>query len=407
MSIELEWQKLNPSLATTLVDILNRQLTTTQRPSFIGPVEISSLDFGTVPPDVELVDLRDIYRDFLEDSESGSESEAEHENVKVTEGAGEDEDGFEWVSRKAARRGLAEDGPAYHHLPPHIRYGRSPSVDLFTSTPALHPAPRLGDVWSGGSMHMSMPSLGDFRPMTGMGVGVGMGTPSISMQSHHSSFPLSPERRSVSDSASAPASVMPRASVTSDPSSPSPPNPPPSHPPHSDPDLTPTPSPNSPDLQLHLYLNWHSNLRLTLTTSLLINYPSPSFMSLPIKLSVTGLVFTGEVAVAYEGSRGRVHLCVLDDLDPYGPACRRPRSQTSTPPDMDEESGKRDGKPLPVGQRLLPTILIESEIGQADKHVLKNVTRVERFIQDVIRKTVEEELVFPNFHTMIVGDQGR
>ncbi|OJA17997.1 hypothetical protein AZE42_05760, partial [Rhizopogon vesiculosus] len=125
MSIELEWQKLNPSLATTLVDILNRQLTTTQRPSFIGPVEISSLDFGTVPPDVELVDLRDIYRDFLEDSESGSESEAEHENVKVTEGAGEDEDGFEWVSRKAARRGLAEDGPAYHHLPPHIRYGRS------------------------------------------------------------------------------------------------------------------------------------------------------------------------------------------------------------------------------------------------------------------------------------------
>ncbi|OJA17998.1 hypothetical protein AZE42_05761 [Rhizopogon vesiculosus] len=200
---------------------------------------------------------------------------------------------------------------------------------------------------------------------------------------------------------------MPRASVTSDPSSLSPPNPPPSHPPHSNPDPTPTPSPNSPDLQLHLYLNWHSNLRLTLTTSLLINYPSPSFMSLPIKLSVTGLVFTGEVAVAYEGSRGRVHLCVLDDLDPYGPACRRPRSQTSTHPDMDEESGKRDGKPLPVGQRLLPTILIESEIGQADKHVLKNVTRVERFIQDVIRKTVEEELVFPNFHTLIVGDQGR
>ncbi|KAG1805395.1 nucleotide-sugar transporter-domain-containing protein [Suillus variegatus] len=67
---------------------------------------------------------------------------------------------------------------------------------------------------------------------------------------------------------------------------------------------TPTPSPNSPDLQLHFYLNWHSNLRLTLTTSLLINYPSPLFMSLPTKLSVTGLVFMGEVAVVYEGSRG-------------------------------------------------------------------------------------------------------
>lgn len=399
MSIELEWQKLNPSLATTFVDILNRQLTITQRPSFIGPVEISSLDFGTVPPDVELVDLRDIYRGFLEDSDCGSDSEADNENVKVTEGVGEDEDGFEWVSRTAARRGVTDDGPAYHHLPPHIRYGRSPSVDLFTSTPALH-AGSTRDIWNEGAMHMSMPSLGDFRPMTGTG------TPSV--QANRSPFPPSPERRSASDSAS-----MPQMSVTpeSDQSPPSLPNSRPSHPhpdpgPSPSPSPVPSPSPDNPDLQLHLYLNWHSNLRLTLTTSLLINYPSPSFMSLPIKLSVTGLVFAGEVAVAYEGSRGRVHLCVLDDLDPYGPACRRPGSQISTPPDIDDDSGKRDEKPLPVGQRLLPSILIESEIGQADKHVLKNVTRVERFIQDVIRKTVEEELVFPNFHTLIIGDQG-
>ncbi|KAJ3552295.1 hypothetical protein NM688_g4224 [Phlebia brevispora] len=41
---------------------------------------------------------------------------------------------------------------------------------------------------------------------------------------------------------------------------------------------------------------------------------------------------------------------------------------------------------------------------QADKHVLKNVTRVERFIQDVIRKTIEEELVFPNFHTLVLPE---
>ncbi|KAG2103952.1 hypothetical protein BD769DRAFT_1654766 [Suillus cothurnatus] len=331
MSIELEWQKLNSSLATTLVDILNRQLTTTQRPSFIGPIEISSLDFGTVPPDVELVDLRDIYRDFLEDSDSDSNSEPDHENVKVTEGAGDDDDGFE-IWRIIICRLISATGTV-------------PSVDLFTSTPALHAGPPR-DVWGGGAMHVSMPSLG-----------------------------------SVYDS-------MPRASSTPDKASSNPPS-------------------DNPDLQLHLYLNWHSNLRLTLTTSLLINYPSPSFMSLPIKLSVTGLVFTGEVAVAYEGSRGRVHLCILDELDPYGPACKRPRSQTSSPPETDEDNGKRDGKPLPIGQRLLPSILIESEIGQADKHVLKNVTRVERFIQDVIRNTVEEELVFPNFHTLIISDQGR
>ncbi|KAJ7735287.1 hypothetical protein DFH07DRAFT_905844 [Mycena maculata] len=338
MSIDLDWSKLDASLSSSLIDLLNRQLSSTPRPSFIGPVEVTSLDFGSASPDAELVDLRDIYRDFLEDdaSESGGEP------VKVTEGA-EDDDGFEWVSRRAAGR---EESLGYHHLPPHVRYGRPGTVDMFSSTPSLHAPP---DVWNGGMN--SLPGLGPV----------------------YSAWPHSPMYRS------------------------------------------PLAGPFSAPL-LHLHINWHSDLRITLTTSLLINYPSPMFMSLPIKLSVTGLIFTGEIAVAYEGERQRVHLCILDDLDPYGPAAggTRPKrdSADSTPPDLDPDvidspmSGTypRLSKPLPVGQRLLPSIYIESEIGQTDKHVLKNVTRVERFIQDVIRKTVEEELVFPNFHTLVMGD---
>ncbi|KAJ7811399.1 hypothetical protein B0H14DRAFT_3090624 [Mycena olivaceomarginata] len=291
MSIDLDWGKLDASLSSSLVDLLNRQLASTQRPSFIGPIEVTSLDFGSASPDVELVDLRDIYRDFLEDDESESGGEP----VKVTEGA-EDDDGFEWVPRRAAGREEA----LYQHLPPHVRYGRPGTVDMFASTPSL----ASPDMWNGGMS--SLPNLGP----------------------------------------------------------------------------------------LHFQINWPSDLRITLTTSLLINYPSPMFMSLPIKLSVTGLIFTGEVAVAYEGARKRVHLC-RNSLDSNG-----------TPPDLDPDAidspmggaYPRSSKPLPVGQRLLPSIYIESEIGQTDKHVLKNVTR------DVIRKTVEEELVFPNFHTLVMGE---
>ncbi|KAG2141509.1 hypothetical protein BD769DRAFT_1426771 [Suillus cothurnatus] len=52
---------------------------------------------------------------------------------------------------------------------------------------------------------------------------------------------------------------------------------------------------------------------------------------------------------------------------------------------MDEDSGKRDGKPLPTSQRLLPSMLIESEIGRSDRDVLKSVgTQVERLIQDMM-----------------------
>ena len=68
---------------------------------------------------------------------------------------------------------------------------------------------------------------------------------------------------------------------------------------------------------------------------------------------------------------------------------------------------ERNEKPLPIGQRLPPNTYIESEIGQVDKRVLETVTRVdvERFIQDVIRKSIVEGLVFPNSHTLILGDE--
>ncbi|THV07764.1 hypothetical protein K435DRAFT_741083 [Dendrothele bispora CBS 962.96] len=379
MSIDLEWSSLDSSLSKKLVEILNKQLSQTSRPSFIGPVEVISLEFGSTSPDVELVDLRDIYRDFLEDDEENLDQEP----VKVTEGA-EDDDGFEWVPRRATRR---EEGLAFQQSP-HLRYGRGGPMDMFASTPSLNshmepynPAHSLVDYRP---LHMSWPHM----PMYANS----MSQVPASAPANHRSFDLddgsnSPIPNSNEDITQD--SAQQDSSLEQEP---------------------PKPPSNHPNLQLHFNINWNSDLRITLTTSLLINYPSPMFMSLPIKLSVTGLIFTGEIAVAYEGERSRVHLCILDDLDPYGPAGDRPkRDASNTPPDLnldvDEESPTmtRPSKPLPIGKRLLPSIFIESEIGQADKHVLKNVTRVERFIQDVIRKTIEEELVFPNFHTLVMG----
>ena len=372
MSIELEWDTLfQSSLASSLVDVINQHLSTTQRPSFIGPVTVTSLDFGSAPPDVEVVDVREIYRDFLED-DVDEDNIGTKENVK----AGDDVDGFEWVSRKAAGMAIAEEAPSYHHLPPHVRYGRGPSTDPFGTMPG---SPQ--DMWPGAR---SVPNLRDaamspplFRSM--------LGTPSTPFPTQH---PIPPSFPPSFTSGTPPSQDHTRQ------------EPPPSA--ASDPNQS-----ELPNLQLHLRITHQSNLRLTITTSLLINYPSPSFMSLPIKLSVTGLIFTGEVVVAYEGAGRRVHICILDDLDPYGPAGDRSNRHStyddrSNPADSD--SPTRSGKPLPVGLRLLPSIFIESEIGQADKHVLKNVTRVERFIQDVIRKTVEEELLFPNYYTLLLGD---
>jgi distribution and morphology protein 12 len=113
-------------------------------------------------------------------------------------------------------------------------------------------------------------------------------------------------------------------------------------------------------------------------------------MSLPLKLSITGLQLAADLIVAFDGEKKRIHLTIIDD---------------------DYESnahahGHGHGHPhgghgvLQVGQRLLPEMRIDSEIGHSDAHVLRNVGKVERFIADVVRKTLVDELVFPNFHTI-------
>jgi distribution and morphology protein 12 len=415
MSVDLEWDVLDDALAQSLLAALNNQLASVTRPSFVGPVEVVAFDFGTVAPELEVVDLRDIYRDFLEADE---QDEAEQQRVDAD--IDEDDDGFEWVSRRsippeADGHGI---GPAYHALPPHIRYGGhggSPVTDLFSSLPSLQTNRASWGAVPLGTSPLSASILDGFprRPLGTHSVG-------LSAASRPSSFLHSPM-------------IISGPSSSSDSSLSS--APPPSYRPPPDPPAPTSANPH-PNLQMHMHVHWPSDLRITLKTSLLINYPSPSFLALPIKLSITGLVFDGEIAIAYEGARRRAHLCILDALDPYGPlgnSRRTPLARTSTSSsltslssdhpdhlnhhhghdhnesDEDSEGDEHDrpapgSKPPPVGQRLLPTICIESEIGSADRHVLKNVGRVERFVQDVLRKTVEDELVFPNFHTIVLGD---
>jgi len=149
------------------------------------------------------------------------------------------------------------------------------------------------------------------------------------------------------------------------------------------------------DLQFHLRVVYHSDIRISLSTSLLLNYPAPLFMALPVRLTIVGFEFNGEVVVAYQPSRKRIHVCVLDDEDPYRPATSNERVSFNRHNEKEKVS---------AGVRLLPHIFIESEIGQADKQVLRNVSRVEKFLQDMVRMTLEQELVFPNYQTVVYGD---
>ncbi|KAG9285901.1 hypothetical protein G9A89_013326 [Geosiphon pyriformis] len=121
------------------------------------------------------------------------------------------------------------------------------------------------------------------------------------------------------------------------------------------------------DAQIQLLLSYQGNMRMTVSTELRMNYPSMMFMSLPIKLTVTGFNFSEECAViAY--LRQRINFCFLEPKD--------------------------------LNESLLKDVHIESEVGDKGKQVLKNVGKIERFIVDQLRKVIEEDFVFPSYYSI-------
>nr|CAG8505767.1 3276_t:CDS:2 [Entrophospora candida] len=112
--------------------------------------------------------------------------------------------------------------------------------------------------------------------------------------------------------------------------------------------------------------NVAGDMKMTITTELFMNYPSMRFMSLPIRLNVTGFEFSATAVVAF--FKNRVNFCFLESKNP-------------------EESPLKD-------------VHIESEIGDKEKQVLKNVGKLEKFIVNQLRKLIEEDFVFPSYHSI-------
>ncbi|RHZ54063.1 hypothetical protein Glove_431g28 [Diversispora epigaea] len=120
------------------------------------------------------------------------------------------------------------------------------------------------------------------------------------------------------------------------------------------------------DAQLHISIDYKGDMRMIITTELYMNYPSMMFMSLPIRLTITGFEFSATAVIAY--LKRRINFCFLEPKNP-------------------EES-------------LLKEVHIESEVGDKEKQVLKNIGKLERFIVDQLRKFIDEELIFPSYHSI-------
>ncbi|WVW78789.1 hypothetical protein I302_100751 [Kwoniella bestiolae CBS 10118] len=460
---DIDGENVSEALSTSLINLLNSQLSTSKRPSFIGPITITSFSFGELGPELEIKDIRDVWRVFDQGDEEGDElleEQEEQERVRMMEdeekrrmerrGVDSALDGERYEVVNLDSYGYGHDGQYQREATQHPSMGRMDSFGTAIGRGRNHgysqsishapstrnrPASQYGNVTTPLPRSISNPhtlSMADHQSIANSNSGrsfipfpfdpnhnhtsnnpVGTGiTPSSSL------FSPGLGRRPPSIAGSTrnrPASVVDVGigiNHTYNPSI----RPPPTHqeipapltrdhslslppsPPALPPRGLPKPSGstnNVPSAQIHFNMKHKSDLNLVLLTSLQVNYPSNLFMSLPLKMNITGFTLSSDLVVAYSSERNRLHLTLLPPTD---------TDQTTSTNNMTEYSYNTSRKNslynTSVGEKIIPSLSIESEIGHSDAHVLRNVGKVEKFIVDVIRKTVVEELVFPNFHTI-------
>lgn len=128
------------------------------------------------------------------------------------------------------------------------------------------------------------------------------------------------------------------------------------------------------DFQALVEVQYAGDMQMALSAVLLVNYPSPSFISLPLSIKVTDVDVHVLTAVACFQKLVRVSvLCDVNDND-----------------EMATEGAEVD---------VLKSLHIESEIGDNSNHgaVLRNVGKVEKFILEQLRRVLREELVWPGW----------
>lgn len=428
MSIDVNWHTLTggpegAALAESVRSFVHNKFQEIPLPRFIRSVKVHTFDFGKVPPEIEIKDICDPLPDFYEededdDTENGDEGHDQASHAGVTGSSTTQPPSLaDPHARHLGGEALRPNSkPTNHSLDRHARSGNSRAgfspIDRVASPPPFLPrAPTpglMGGASNLGYFHMPFTTglSGTTTPLAAVaGAQFHPGRTSTQQQQHSKYQEFHPQSSRVQTNSSAPGST----SSTADPNS----RPPSQHLHGYDLDSrsgldganfgseafetpmpdegTPLHEPDANDIQVITHIKYSGDIKLGITASILLDYPMPSFVEIPVKLNITGITFDGIAILAH--IRKKAHFCFLSPED----------AETLI---TNEASSRLDHLP---GQRqlaggLLEQIRVESEIGQKDegKQVLKNVGKVESFILEQVRRIFEEEFVYPSFWTLLV-----
>lgn len=157
------------------------------------------------------------------------------------------------------------------------------------------------------------------------------------------------------------------------------------------------------DIQFIVDMDYRGDVSIEVTVNLLVNYPSAHFISLPIKLLITDLVIHSLAAIAYlQNKVFATFLCDLQDAQPdYFTSANGHVSSTNrdTLPRGGHTVNFTDYVSSSHHERIdvIKNMRIESEIGELENNVLRNVGRVEKFLVDQLRSIIREEIAWPSW----------
>ncbi|KAF2189198.1 hypothetical protein K469DRAFT_563852 [Zopfia rhizophila CBS 207.26] len=432
MSIDINWDTLTggtdgAARAETIRAFIHDKFQQVTLPRFIRAVKVHSFDFGSVPPEVEIKDICDPLPDFYEEDE-GYPDEHEDDGQAL---AGQQSTSAPAPPRTAKERrtrdtergssSIDEHSSAHQRVPPYVNT-RAPGLRT-----TLTPAEQIGSPLLARASTPGIPggtsNINYFHLPLGAGLS-GATTPLAAVAGaqfpgwldHPNGRPSTPTEMRLRNTASF-------SSLTLTPQS----NPDPSTRPSSQHqhdasrrnsvaestgsspkgyDRTPSASPpprmrekSVEDIQVVAHVQYSGDVKMSLTAEILLDYPMPSFVGIPLKLNITGLTFDGVAILAY--IKKRAHFCFLSPED----ADALVGGETNPDPlQTDSQMAEQQGARRPRIGGLLEHIKVESEIGQKEngKQVLKNVGKVETFVLEQVRRIFEDEFVYPSFWTFLV-----
>lgn len=391
MSLDLDWDQLTggpdgEALAESIRAFIDDRFQKVALPKMISSVKVLAFEFGSVAPELELKDVSDPLPDFYEDDEDDEAGPISPESVDQQTGAGSPRAGRANIhasTNTAAQKpsesrnqhnGGASSTSDTRQMMSH--FGPWPSNEA--SRPNLTRSSTPGI--PGGTSNMSYFHLPLSAGLSGAATPFGaFGGPHGWLDQAHGPWhhhETGPNGRRIS-----------------------PPGDPDDLPPTTGEKLQAIPEATkekaSEDVQIVAHVRYSGDVKLTLTADILLDYPMPSFVGIPLQLKVTGMTFDGIAVVAY--IKDKAHFCFLSPEDADALVGGEDRSS-----EEDEAKGQAEVR-KPVG-KLFEQIRVESEIGRraSGKQSLKNVSKVEKFVLEQVRRIFENEFVYPSFWTFLV-----